>query len=255
MQHRDALRRAEHHLHIVLGEEQGQAAPAGDAAQQRHRLAGLGGRHAGGGLVEQQDLGLAGQGDAQLKLLLVAVGHRAGDERGLVGQIHVGEQGHRLVAEDVVGARPQVVAAATVGDERGLDVLEDAQLGKYVGALERARDPERAQLVRRQAGDIAPAQVHAAGVGPQVAGEQVEQRGLARAVGADDGRDLVTRYLEADAVDGGHATEGAPQAQGFDHGAAQRCLMRAQSEPSAPAMPPGKTNSSTISTLPSTIGQ
>ena len=119
--------------------------------KQRHRVARLGRRHAGGRLVEQQQLGPAGEGDAELELLLVAVRQRAAGERSLVEQVDVAQQGLRLVAEQVFGARPQVAAAAAVGDDRRLHVLEHRELGEDVGALERAPDAERAQAVRREA--------------------------------------------------------------------------------------------------------
>ena len=71
-------------------------------------------------------------------------------------------------------SRPEVAAAAAVRDDRRLHVLEHRELRKDVGALERAADAERAQAVRREAGDVAPVQAHAARVGTQVPGEQVE---------------------------------------------------------------------------------
>ena len=45
-----------------------------DALDQRDGLARLARRHAGGRLVEQQEVGIAGERDAELELLLVAVG-------------------------------------------------------------------------------------------------------------------------------------------------------------------------------------
>ena len=64
---RDVIGDPEHHLHVVLGEEEREAALAGDAADEVHRLLGLGGRHLGGRLVEQQHLRVARKCNAELE--------------------------------------------------------------------------------------------------------------------------------------------------------------------------------------------
>ena len=58
VQYRDALRGREHDVHVVLGEEQREAALGRDAPQQLASSRASRRRHAGGRLVEQQQLGL-----------------------------------------------------------------------------------------------------------------------------------------------------------------------------------------------------
>ena len=58
----------------MLGEEERQPALARNALDEPDGLARLLGRHARRRLVEEEDLGLEGQRDAELELLLVAVG-------------------------------------------------------------------------------------------------------------------------------------------------------------------------------------
>src|SRR2546427_616678 len=110
-----------------------EAALARDAVDQADRLPRLAGRHAGRGLVEQQDVGLEGQGQAQLELLLRAVRQEAGGLAGAVGEPQRVQQAQRLVAVEVPDGCEEVPAAPTMRQEGGLDVLEDGQLGRAAG--------------------------------------------------------------------------------------------------------------------------
>src|SRR5438552_4912208 len=187
VQHGDLLRDGEDDLHVVLGEQQRQAALARDAIDQADGLPRLAGRHAGPGPVEQQDVGLEGQGQTQLELLLRAVREEAGDLAGAVGEPQRVQQAQRLVAVEVADGREEVPAAPTMRQEGRLDIREDGQLREDIGSLERAADAHAAELVRRHAGDVAPVEGDPARVAAEVAGDQVEERRLAGAVGPDDG--------------------------------------------------------------------
>jgi hypothetical protein len=88
-----------------------------------------------------------------------------------------------------------------------LDVVEHRHAAEQRDVLEGAREPELGALRGGQAGDVLAAEADVAAVGPVEAGNGVEQRGLAGAVGADHGRDGTGRYFEADAVQGRHAAE------------------------------------------------
>ena len=69
------------------------------------------------------------------------------------------------------------------------EVVEHGQAAEQRDVLERARHAERGDRARALAGDVAALERDAAGVGLVEAGDHVEQRGLARAVRADDGED------------------------------------------------------------------
>src|SRR5579863_3545010 len=103
-------------------------------------------------------------------------------------------------------------------DKRGLEIFEYGQFLEDVGALERASDPHAADAVRRRAGDVAAVEPYRAAIRPQMPGDQVEQRRLAGAVGADHGRDLTGIDRQADIADGAEAGEGFAQAGDFKHG-------------------------------------
>jgi hypothetical protein len=77
------------------------------------------------------------------------------------------------------------VAKGGVRLERELDVLQRRSLREQAGDLERARDAEAGDPLGGLAGDVAPGEDDPATRRLQEAGEQMEQGGLAGAVGAD----------------------------------------------------------------------
>ena len=68
--------------------------------------------------------------------------------------------------------------------------------------LEGSADARFAQLMRLAGEHVAALEQDFAAIGPQEAIQQIEQRGLAGAVRADDAEDLVSVELEADVLDG-----------------------------------------------------
>ncbi len=148
----------------------------------------------------------------------------------------------------------QVPAAPAVADEGGLDVLVHGEAREDVGALERPAHAEPAEVVGRDPGDVALLEDHAPAVGLEVPGDQVEQRGLARAVGADDGADRALGHREGHAPHRLEAVEALADVAHLKHRpASARAAARASS--SAPASPPGKTKSRRTRMLPRMSGQ
>ena len=87
VQHRDALADAHDQIHVMLDQQDGDVELVPDAADDLHQLGGLGGVHAGGGLVQQQQLGAGGQGADDLQPALGAVGQAACLLAGQVGHV------------------------------------------------------------------------------------------------------------------------------------------------------------------------
>ncbi|MCY1300659.1 hypothetical protein D9M70_502360 [compost metagenome] len=101
-----------------------------------------------------------------------------------------------------MGAPVAAVALALVGAERGTDqqVLEHAHLHERMGNLVRAADAALAALEHRLAGHIGAGEGDLAAIRGHTAGDQVEQRALARAVRADDAQRLARRQRQAHVV-------------------------------------------------------
>src|SRR5512138_1479063 len=166
-------------------------------------------RHAGHGLVQQQQLGLEGERCGDLERPLAPVGQLAGRGVGEGGEADVGEVRLRLVVEAAqhrLGA-PEVEALSAPALQGDTDVLQRRHVGKHRGDLERADEAEAGYVGGREAGDVLPLVDDAAGGGLQELGEQVEAGGLAGAVGADQGVNGAARDGEIDAADGDEAPE------------------------------------------------
>jgi len=115
------------------------------------------------------------------------------------------------------------------------DVLQHREARKGADDLEGAGDPEQRERVGRQAGHVLAEEGDGALGGRKVPGHQIEERGLAGAVRADEPEDLALRGVEVDAVHGMHAAE--VLAQGADgkrdaHGALRSKRRRRPSRPS-----------------------
>src|SRR5690606_13938236 len=99
-------------------------------------------------------------------------------------------------------ARPQERAddaragAAVHADD---DVVDEREVAEEPARLEGARDPRRGNPVGGPPRDVAAVEAHRAGTLPVDARDQVEQRRLAGAVGADDAERLSRREAEIDA--------------------------------------------------------
>ena len=72
--------------------------------------------------------------------------------------------------------------------------------------------PQPGDLARRVGRDLLALELHGAGLGPQVAGGDVEKGGLAGAVGADDGELLALDHVDVDVVGRHHAAEADDEA-------------------------------------------
>src|SRR5690606_35728658 len=71
LQHRNAVRDVEHDVHLVLDQQDGQLGRAPDAFDDFHDAGHVLAGNPGGGLIQQQDLGLRAEGDAQVQLALI----------------------------------------------------------------------------------------------------------------------------------------------------------------------------------------
>jgi hypothetical protein len=95
---------------------------------------------------------------------------------------------------------------------RDQDVFADGQSGKRHRLLKRAQEALARDFMRRQAGNILAAPMHAAGRRLQRSGHDIEQGRLARTIGADDAENLFWIDRQIDAVKRDHAAERLAQA-------------------------------------------
>ena len=149
----------------------------------------LGRGHAGGGLVEQQHLGLEPERDRKLDQALAAVGQFRDALRGVVGELAASSRS--AIASSTTSLRSPAGRSMPGRDaeplgHRDVDVLQHRQPAEQPVDLERARDAELDALGLRDAAVMSrPLSSTCPGVGAQHAGEEVDEGGLAGAVGAD----------------------------------------------------------------------
>ena len=129
--------------------------------------------------------GLHGEAAGELEALALAGGELAGEVVALLQQVDEGQRLQRLVAR-----RLHVGGADQRADD---DVLGHGEVGEGLELLEGAGHAAAGDAVGPHAGDLAAVEEDAAGVERLEAGDQVEQRGLAGAVGPDDADDLALR--------------------------------------------------------------
>ena len=153
-----------------------------------------------GRLVEEQDRGIVQQGGGELRAHALAereLAHR------LVEQRLEPQHGHELVAPAAIA---RGLDAVDVGQQ--IEAVDHRQVPPELGALAEhhadARHVAHAVLVRHQAVHLDPAAGR-----PQDARQDLHGRGLARAVGADEGQQLAGFEAERD-VDQGMDLAPAP---------------------------------------------
>src|SRR5206468_7985038 len=124
---------------------------------------------------------------------------------------------------------------------------QHGEAGKEVRTLERARDTAPRHRVRGQPRDGPAVEDDAPSAGRELAGDHVEEGGLARPVGADDGAALARLEGERHAGQRGERTEGSGDAVNGEEGEGHE---RTPTRPRrAPTMPPGakRTKSTKVS--------
>jgi len=136
-------------------------------------------------------------------------------------EVQAREQRARLAqhARAVDGLQPGPAAAR---EAPGEDVLRHRQVGAEVDLLVHRAD---AQLLRGERGggrDRPAVQRQGAAVGGHHAREDLDQRGLARAVLSHQGVDLAGPQVQPDVREHGHRAEALADAFGFQH--EQACL-------------------------------
>ena len=227
----DALAHAHDDFHRVLHEEDGEVELFLDLLDEADELHFLGRVHAGGGLVEEEQLRLGREAADDFEPALFAIGKAL---RGGVAEAAEIKNIKELLG--AFGDRGFVGAEGTEADERldrggraveiagDADVVEDGEGAEEANVLKRAGDAELDDLIDTQSGNGAAVKRDGALGGLVDAGDEIEDGGLAGAVGADEADELVFAHGESDGVDGGEAAEtdrGLVELEEGGHGSAQ----------------------------------
>src|SRR5439155_14926969 len=252
VQGHDAVGIAEDDVHVVLDLDDGVDAEAGGGLDEHlHDRVLVGGAHAAGRLVEQDDLRVEGERAGHVEQLLVALGQRARGPRERVAEAEqLGHRAHLVPHAALAGERGEEPGAAAEPREHGDgDRLAHRESGEDVDELEGARHAEPGQPHGPHAADVLALEAHGAARGRQQAREDVDERRLAGAVGADDRHELAAPDPQRDAVEGADAA--------VEHPYVDRLQQRhaGRSRASRPSSPPGKKMTTPASSAPKTKRQ
>ena len=105
------------------------------------------------------------------------------------------------------------------------DVVEHAQFREHRRDLERSHHALAGNRRRLHPGDVFTVEINATGGRWQVFGQQVEHRGLACAVGSDQGVNVAAVDIEVDLVHSGKALELAGQVAGLQYQVGHCCSV------------------------------
>ena len=182
--------------------------------------------HALCGLVEQHQLGLHRQRGGDLECAFSAIGQIDRDLVGHVFQAHFGQQLHGLVIElaQAAFAAPEMERCAELALQAQAHVFQKREVGKHRRDLERADHAPPRDLRRTLACDVMPVEPDDTRRGFEELGQQVETRGLARAVGTNQRMDGAPANRQVHIAHGGKALELFGQAGGFENDVAHCAL-------------------------------
>src|SRR5262245_7786294 len=142
----------------------------------------------------------------------------------------------------VAARRRRIASAQHRADQH---IVFDGERGERSHQLKGAAYAAATDLIRLKSLDAFPAESDRTPIRREGAGNDVEQRGLARAVRADDGADRATRDLEADVID----RKQPAKALADPLNCKKRCHDRGPVTPSLPASqghtPPGRAMTTT----------
>ena len=218
VQHGDALGKAQRRVHIVLDHHDGHVAR--DRGEQRADGLALGLGQSGERLVEQQHFRLLRQRHGEFEPSPLAIGGLDHDPLGTVAEPDALQRLARVLVEITVGGqdRPRVPAPPVEPEQRQHHVVNEPLARKQRENLIGAREAEVHASLRGHAQEFLPEQPDRTGIGGEVAGDQVEQRGLAGPVRADDQAALARHDGERYVLRGRQAAEALAEMRDLERG-------------------------------------
>ena len=236
-----------HDAGVVLHHQQGFALRL-QAAQEGHDPFQCAGRQAGGRFVQQQQLRPGRQYARHGQQFLLAIGQVADEFMRAVGQADMLQGGQGFLAAallgtcDVPGAENRADRLlARLRRQRDQHVIQRGQVDEQAQILEGAGDTGGDDGLRGQPIQASPLEGDAALVGFQESGDNVEDRGLAGTVGANQARDAAAIHGERAIAQGQQPAETDLHPGGLQIGGAHSF---------SPANPCGRNSMKAISSTP-----
>src|SRR6267378_170111 len=250
-EHGDALREAEHEVHVVLDDEDGDV--LGQIVQHLQDAVRFQRRHARGGLVEEQHAGLQPERDRDFDQALLAVGEVEDANARVLGETERREQLHALLAHVAVRARRAQHAPRdpTALSHRERHVVEHRKAAEEGVDLESPSQAELHAFCLSRRRDVLPAEHDPAGGGRQRPGEHVDESGFSGAVRTDQRMARAALQSEIDVVRHGERAEALAQSARLESGRAHGLLLSlARIASRMPRIPPRANITASTSIVP-----
>src|SRR3990170_6878978 len=191
----------------VLDREDREAALLEPPVEPDHLLAPLR-RKPRGQLVQEEDCGAGGERHRQLQPLSLTERELGGARRRLVGESHR--------RQEPLGLAPAVEGPAIAVPRAERDshqhIVEDGGVGEGTRDLKGAPDPKAGESPWREVRHAAATEPDLSGGGMEEARQDVEERGLPRAVGSEEADHLVLLDGDVPAAEGEEPAEGHGEA-------------------------------------------
>src|SRR5713101_9759829 len=247
-QHDEPRRKAHDRAHDVLDQDDRDALLV-EAEQHNEDLLDLGGRQTGHRLVGKQQPRRAGNGAGQLELTHLDLGQIARQALRLVGEPDFREECMAALVDRGAG-EPRAVPGIDRIEERNAEIVEKIQAAERFGQLKAAGQPQPGALVGRHAVEPAAVEHDAAAVVVQCAGEAVDQRALARAVGPDQTEPLAGLDRDVDVFERHKTAKAFAQPGDFEDWRGHQRIPARQQACTSPTIPLGAMTTKTISRTP-----
>src|SRR5262249_24603657 len=206
-------------------------------------------REPGHGLVGDQELRLGRHGAGELELAHLDLGEIARPPSGLGRQSDEAEQ-LSAARIDLGGGQMRAAPGGDRVQQRDPYVVDEAHAEERAGQLKAARHAESRALVCRIALEVGAVELDGTGLVAQRPAQAVDERALARSVGADQPDPLARSDREADAFERDEPAEPFAEILDLEQGRAHRSLLARSRASTRPKRPFGAIITKATSTTP-----
>ncbi len=215
----------------MLDQADGDAPLAHRLAQERVEALARGGIEAGGRFIEEPDPRLRHRDAGQRQELPLGIAQSAGLCRGERGKPGCGE--HRFHPRLAGGPAPPSAPLPEPGGrlQRGAQIVDHPHPFEEAEILETPRDPGPGDAIGGKPGDLPCCEPDLAAIRAEMAGDEVEERGLSRPVGTHQRGEHARLQIEIDPI---HCRDAAETARKATH-AEQRAHPPPSLRPKSPA--------------------
>src|SRR5215471_7970762 len=207
--HHDAVRVAEHHVHVVLDDDGRHRAGAHDRGYGIHDLRLLARAHPARRLVEKEEFRAQRISHRDVEELALALCQAAGRHAALAVEPEPAEDVEGLATDIlvVVRKRRDPCDLALAREDRQRDIVENAEPVEQIDDLEAASNARLDPFVDRGEGDVFALEQDAAAVRLEMPADQIDERSLASAVRAHQREEFTLVDGEIHVVAGAQVAE------------------------------------------------